>query len=77
MNSVISRVWEGWKRVAYRVGEKQVVLIYTILYFGLVGPIALLRRPFSDPFQYRKRRSQTFWVPRPRTQATLDQARRQ
>ncbi len=77
MKRLLVRIWEGWKRIAHWIGEKQATLIYTILYFVLVGPIALARRPFSDPFQYRRRRSLTFWVPRTPAPGTLEEAGKQ
>lgn len=77
MDSFVPRVLERCKRIAHWVSEQQTALIYTLLYFTLVGPIALLRRLFSDPFQYRKRGGSTFWVPRGQVPPTLAEARRQ
>ena len=75
--TVLSRAWQAWKRVAHWLGEKQAIVVYTILYFVVIGPIALARRLTSDPLQFRGRRRSTFWIPRPATAATLDEARRQ
>lgn len=77
MKALLIRIWEGWKRVAHWIGEKQAILIYAVLYFIVVGPIALVRRTISDPFQYRKRRSPTFWVPRAHVPTTIEEAQRQ
>jgi hypothetical protein len=70
-------MWEGWKRFALWVAEKQAIVIYAVLYFVVLGPVALVRRPFTDPFQYRKRERQTFWVPRAEVPDSLEEARRQ
>ena len=75
--SVLSRAWKAWQRVAHWIGEKQAIVVYTVLYFAVIGPIALVRRLFSDPLQLRGRRGSTFWLPRAATPATLDEARRQ
>ena len=77
MKEFLICIWEGWKRIAHWIGEKLATLIYTVMYFILVGPIALVRQLFSDPFQYQKRMNRTFWVPRGRAPATLEEARRQ
>jgi len=70
-------VWEGWKKVAHWIGDKQTTLIYTLIYVFVVGPFAVVRQPFTDPFRYRRRRSETFWVPRAQAAPTLEEARRQ
>jgi hypothetical protein len=73
----LRRAWEGWKRFAFWLGDKQATLIYTILYVVLVGPIALVRRPFADPLLARARHRETFWLPRAPIPVTLEEARRQ
>jgi hypothetical protein len=77
MKAFFVRIWEGWKRFAFWLGEKQAILIYTVIYFAVVGPIALLRRPFADPLQWRGRHRPSFWVPRVQAPATVEEAMRQ
>jgi hypothetical protein len=77
MNAVLSRAWQAWRRVAHWLGEKQAIVVYTILYFAVIGPIALVRRVFTDPLQLRARRRTSFWLPRAPAPPTLDEARRQ
>lgn len=77
MKPFLMALWEKWKLLAHWIGGRQATLIYTVLYFSLVGPIALVRQFFSDPFQYQKRNNKTFWVPRPQAPANLEEARRQ
>jgi hypothetical protein len=74
---LFARISQRLKLVALWIGKKQTVLIYALLYLLVVGPIALVHRLFSDPFQYRKRSHSTFWVPREPTGITLDEARRE
>ena len=38
------RFWEGFKRVAKRIGEIQAWLILTLFYFTLLAPIAIMVR---------------------------------
>ena len=71
------RAWAAWKRFAFWLGDKQATLIYTLLYFVLIGPIAVVRRLTADPLQARARTQPSFWLPRVETPATLAEARRQ
>ena len=74
---LLRRAWEGWKRFAFWLGDKQATLIYSLLYFLMLGPVALVRRLVSDPLLVRGRHSPTFWRPRTQTPPTLAEARRQ
>jgi hypothetical protein len=74
---MLRRAWEAWKRFAFWLGDKQATLIYTLLYFLMIGPVALVRRLTGDPLLVRARRQQTFWRPRAETPPTLADARRQ
>jgi len=73
----LKRAWAAWKRFAFWLGEKQATLIYTLLYFVLIGPIALVRRLTADPLQVGARGKASFWLPRVQTPPTLVEARRQ
>ena len=77
MPTALRRAWEGWKRFALWLGDKQATLIYTVLYFLMIGPVALARRGFADPLLVRARANPTFWRPRVQTPPTLIEARRQ
>ncbi len=77
MRELLRSVWEGWKRLAHWIADKQAILIYTLVYFVIIGPIALAMRPFSDPLRYRRRYNSTFWTERKRGPMTLEEARRQ
>ncbi len=77
MKTALSRAWQAWKRAAHWLGDKQAIVIYTLLYFVVIGPIALARRISADPLQLRARRRPSFWLPRAATPGTLEEARRQ
>jgi hypothetical protein len=77
MRPLLRRVWDGWKRFAFWLGDKQATLVYTLLYFALLGPVALVRRAVSDPLLVRGRHRTTFWRSRAETPPTLADARRQ
>ena len=71
------RLWEGWKRTAHRIGNVQAKVILGLLYFLVVGPVALVRRLVADPLGRRWTPGSTYWHPRPPGADTLDAARRQ
>ena len=73
----LKRAWAAWKRFAFWLGDKQATLIYTLLYFVLIGPIAVVRRITADPLQARARGKASFWLPRVQPPTTLAEARRQ
>jgi len=77
MPPALRRAWEAWKRFAFWLGDKQATLIYTVLYFVMIGPVAMVRHLTSDPLLVRARHNDTFWRPRRETPATLAEARRQ
>ena len=77
MNRWLREIWRGWVRFAAWLGHKQATLIYAILYFVLIGPIALVRQLVADPLQGRARGRPSFWLPRPQPPTTLEEARRQ
>ena len=47
MNS-LKRFWEGWKRVAKKIGDFQARLILGIFYFVILAPFSVIVRA-SDP----------------------------
>lgn len=77
MNRWLRSAGRGWMRFAAWLGHQQAIAIYTILYFGLIGPIALARRFGADPLQRRSRGRPSLWLPRPQPPVTLEEARRQ
>ena len=74
---LLKRAWATWKRFAFWLGDKQATLIYTLLYFFMLGPVAVVRRMTADPLLVRARNRETFWRPRVQTPPTLAEARRQ
>ena len=75
--SALRRAWQAWKRFALWLGDKQATLIYTVLFFLMIGPVALVRRAFTDPLLVHARHRETFWRPRPQAAPTLAEAQRQ
>jgi hypothetical protein len=61
--SYFSRFWEGWKRVARKIGDVQARIILTLFYVFVVGPFALAIRWFGDPLGI-KEGARKGWHPR-------------
>jgi len=55
------RLWEGWKRIARRIGDVQARVMLTIFYVVIVTPFALAVRAFSDPMRFDAAPS---WLPK-------------
>ena len=71
------RAWERWKALAKILGDFQARVILGLLYFVLVGPVAVVRRLVSDPLGLRRSPHPTHWIRRPDGDASLDAARKQ
>ncbi|MGH7407401.1 MAG: hypothetical protein ACREKF_05265 [Candidatus Methylomirabilales bacterium] len=69
--------WELWKVIARVIANVQARLILNLLYFGLVGPVALVRRLVADPLGLRQGPRHTYWTSRPPADVSRDAARRQ
>jgi hypothetical protein len=74
--AVLGRVWAKWKALAQRIGDFQARVILTILYFLILGPLALLYRVFRDPLRL-KRAGTSGWLARPQAADSLEAAGRQ
>ena len=74
-SSSLARLWRGWLRVAKLVGDLNARVIFSVLYFVLGGPIALVVQRRSDPLLLHTRRA-SYWFP-VEEDGTLEGARRQ
>ena len=46
---LLRRAWEGWKRIAHRIGQFQARVLLTLFYFIVLAPFAGALRLFADP----------------------------
>jgi hypothetical protein len=46
------RLWEGWKRLAHRIGDAQARVMLAVFYAVVVMPFALAVRALSDPMRF-------------------------
>lgn len=52
---VFRRGWEGWKKIARKIGDFNARVILTIFYFVLMLPFALLVRFLTDPLHIKEK----------------------
>jgi hypothetical protein len=77
MPKALRALWDGWKRVARRIGDVQARVLLTGFYFLVLGPPALLLRWRADPLALRPGAARG-WTPREAaSEAALTRAHRQ
>lgn len=52
--SFFRKIWEGWKKIARKIGDFNARVILTIFYLLLLMPFALLVKAFTDPLEIKK-----------------------
>ena len=52
---IFRRLWEGWKKIARKIGDFNARVILTIFYFILLCPFAILIKLFTDPLEIKKK----------------------
>ncbi len=77
-NGFFRNAWEGWKRIARKIGDFNARVILTLFYILLFSPFAIALRLFSDPLQIKGTENQG-WIPRVDTEeiTPLEKATRQ
>jgi hypothetical protein len=75
LNKQLKQLWQGWQKVAKKIGDFQARLILSLFYFLIVLPIGLIARMFSDPLALKK--TAAHWHAKPSSPARLEDARRQ
>ena len=71
----LRRLWDGWKRIAKKVGNFQARVLLTVLYAVVILPFGLAVRIFGDPLRIRTLPSQ--WLEYTDGQTDLERAHRQ
>ncbi len=74
---MLTRLWAGWKRIAQKIGDFQARVILTLMYFLILGPIALLTKLFRDPLAMKRPPQASAWARKSLEQQGLEAARRQ
>jgi len=71
------RLWEGWKRIARKIGDFQARALMTLFYFVILGPLALVLRWRSDPLAIKPGTTRGWGHREARDGPQMLQARRQ
>jgi len=74
--SLARRAWEGWKRIAHKIGVFQTRVIMVVFYFVFMLPLGLVLRLVRDPLHFKHPQG-TNWVPHHQEPDTLENAQRQ
>ncbi len=53
--NILKRAWNGWKKIARKIGDFNARVILTIFYFILLLPFALLIKIFTDPLEIKNK----------------------
>jgi hypothetical protein len=69
--------WQAWKRIAEKIGHFQARLLWGLLYFIVVAPVAIVLKAVSDPLHVKPTQATSWWRPEPRQTLTLEDAHRQ
>jgi len=75
MLQILKKVWEGYKRIARKIGDFQARVLLTLIYAVLVLPFGLVIRFFADSLRIKKQPTQ--WLDHPREAMNIEWARRQ
>jgi hypothetical protein len=62
--SLPRRIWNGWKRVARKIGDFQARVILSVFYFLVLAPFALVSRLSGDSLAARQAAAHG-WIPKP------------
>lgn len=49
------RLWEGWKKIARKIGDFNARVILTLFYFILLCPFAIIMKIFTDPLEIKNK----------------------
>ncbi len=80
MGKALTRIWAGWKEIAFKFARLQTNLLLTLFYFLILAPLGLLFRLFGwDPLESRARNFAkiTNWRAVSQGEPDLDALRRQ
>ena len=73
---LLSRGWHRWLKIAEFLGTVQMIVLLSLVYFTILGLVALPFRLVSDPLGFRKP-GRSNWVQRPSIEEPLESMRRQ
>jgi hypothetical protein len=74
---MLGTLWAKWKVLAQRIGDFQARVILTVVYFVVLGPMAIFVRLLRDPLGLKPPARRSTWVAKPAHEDSLEASRRQ
>jgi len=75
MATTLKKIWQGWKKIAHKIGVAQTYVIVTLFYWLIVPFFSLIR--LQNPLRLRPATEGSFWLERKSAPNALDQAKQQ
>jgi len=75
MSPFLKNIWEGWKKIAHKIGVAQTHLLITLFYWLIVPVFSLIR--LQNPLRLRQSGDRSYWIERKPRGNTLDRAKQQ
>ena len=70
--NLLKALWQGWKRIAHKIGVVQTFIIMTVFYFLVIGPSALIAALLGKDLLRIRRPEKSYYRPHPPFQNSLD-----
>jgi hypothetical protein len=75
MAEFLKRIWQGWKRLAHKLGVAQTYVLITLFYWIIVPFFSLIR--LQNLLRLRLPTTGSFWIERKPALNSLDRAKQQ
>ncbi len=75
MKKVLSKIWSGWKKIAFKIGRFNTIILTSLFYLLLLAPMGAVMRLFGwDPLESSRHslKSKTNWKPIKESEPTVD-----
>ena len=59
MVKILKKIWQGWKKLANKIGKVNSVIVLTIFYFLIIGPVAIIIKIYK--LFKSKKKSESYW----------------
>ena len=76
-SNLVKRLWQSWGNFSKRTGSFQTRILLSLFFFILVTPFALAVKVFSDPLSIKHESGDSYWLSKIKSEADLEQFRRQ
>ena len=75
MKKVLSKLWSGWKKIAFKIGRFNTIIIISLFYLLVLAPLGLVMRLFGwNPLETGRRHfeSESNWKPVRDSEPTME-----